>query len=242
MKIIKTPSFELAVYVKGDENAEKLALVLPGRLDTKDYAHMVSHVNHLAGHGYYAVSFDPPGTWESPGGLSLYTTTSYAKAVNELIETLGSRPTLLVGHSRGGAVAMLSSDNPNVEGLILAMANYGTPTPPEPKRMQGDILIEYRDLPPGSRSPTKTFRLPLAYFKDVGIHKPADALKKFDGPKLMICGTYDKYIASEKVREIYESLRPPKEFLELDVDHDYRHHPDLIEEVNQAVTKFIKQL
>jgi pimeloyl-ACP methyl ester carboxylesterase len=81
--------------------------------------------------------------------------------------------------------------------------------------------------------------LPLAYFKDLGKHTPVEVLKKFDGPKLMICGTYDKYISPEKVHEIYETLKPPKEFLELDVDHDYRHHPDLIDEVNQAITKLV---
>lgn len=234
-----TSSFELAVYQKGDPDSDRVALVLPGRLDTKDYAHMVSHVNHLAALGYYALSFDPPGTWESPGGLNLYTTSNYVKAVNELIKILGNRPTLLMGHSRGGAVAMLSSDNPSVHGLVLAMANYGIPTPPDPEKIQGDVLIEYRDLPPGSRNQDKKFLLPLAYFEDLGKHSPAEILKKFDGPKLMICGTHDKYIRPEKVCEIYEALKPPKEFLELDVDHDYRHHSDLINRVNQAITEFI---
>jgi pimeloyl-ACP methyl ester carboxylesterase len=240
MSFVETPSFKIAVYAKGDQKAPKLALVLPGRLDTKDYAHMVSHVDHLARLGYYALSFDPPGTWESPGGLGLFTTSNYIKAVSELIEMLGDKPTLLVGHSRGGAVAMLSSDNLNVEGLVLAMANYGNATPPDPKRIKGDVLIEYRDLPPGSRNPTKEFYLPLAYFKDLQKHSPADRLRKFDGPKLMIWGTHDKYIEAKKVHEIYESLRPPKDFLELDVDHDYRHHPNLIIRVNQAITEFIQ--
>jgi hypothetical protein len=43
--------------MKGDQDAAKLALVLPGRLDTKDYAHMVSAVDFLSARGYLAVSF-----------------------------------------------------------------------------------------------------------------------------------------------------------------------------------------
>lgn len=35
MEMVKTSSFELAVYKKGDADAEKLALCLPGRLDTQ---------------------------------------------------------------------------------------------------------------------------------------------------------------------------------------------------------------
>src|SRR5882672_1902530 len=128
---IKTPNFELAVYAKGDPDAPRLAVVLPGRLDTKDYVHMTSHVNYLADKGFYAVSFDPPFTWESPGDVRNYSTTNYIRAVNEVIEYFGNKPTMVVGHSRGGAVAQLVSSNPNIKGLILAMASYGSPTPPD---------------------------------------------------------------------------------------------------------------
>jgi hypothetical protein len=41
-------SLRLATYARGNEKAQKLALVLPGRLDTKDYTHMISHVDYLA--------------------------------------------------------------------------------------------------------------------------------------------------------------------------------------------------
>ena len=102
-KMIKTKNFKLAIYSGGNEDANKIALVLPGRLDTKDYVHMTSHVDFLAERGYYALSFDMPGTWESPGNIAEYTTTNYIKAVNELVDYLGNKPTLLLGHSRGGA-------------------------------------------------------------------------------------------------------------------------------------------
>lgn len=59
MDIIKTKSFELAVITEGDKNAAKLAIVIPGRLDTKDYAQNPSHIKFLASKGYFALSFDP---------------------------------------------------------------------------------------------------------------------------------------------------------------------------------------
>jgi hypothetical protein len=79
MKILETKSFKLASYAEGDPTSARLALVLPGRLETKDYVHIKSHVAHLAGLGFYALSFDPPGTWESPGDIELYTNTNYLK-------------------------------------------------------------------------------------------------------------------------------------------------------------------
>lgn len=93
MNIIKTKNFELAVYTKGDQDSPKLALVLPGRLDTKDYIHNTSLVDYLASQSYIALSFDPPGTWESSGNIELYTTTNYLKAVDELIEHFGNKQT-----------------------------------------------------------------------------------------------------------------------------------------------------
>lgn len=58
MNIIKTKTFELAIYEKGDSNSPKFAIVVPGRLDTKDYVHNTSLVDYLASRGYFALSFD----------------------------------------------------------------------------------------------------------------------------------------------------------------------------------------
>src|SRR3990167_2532913 len=163
MERIKTKNFELAVYAKGNEGAAKIALVLPGRLDTKDYVHMRSHVDFLAANGFFALSFDPPGTWESPGGIELYTTTNYIRAINELIEYFGNKPTLLLGHSRGGSAAMLASmSNPAIIGIVVIMANYGPPTPPNDEAKQNGFLVSYMDLPPGTSktSERQKFTLP----------------------------------------------------------------------------------
>ncbi len=244
MKTIKTPNFEVAVYAKGDENADKLTLILPGRLDTKDYAHMIGHVDFLAKQGYYALSFDPPSSWESPGDIKDYTTTNYLKAVKELIEHFGNKPTLLIGHSRGGAVAILAgAANNNVVGIVPIMASYGAPSSPSPEDIKAGVHISYRDLPPGDTKTEeqKRFDLPLGYFTDGQQYNPAEALKSFIGPKLLICGTHDEFTKPEKVREVYNFISEPKMFLELDTDHDYRYHADMIEKVNLAVGEFLKR-
>ncbi len=240
MKVIKTPSFELAIYAKGNERAEKLALVLPGRLDTKDYVHMTSHVDFLASKGFYAISIDPPFSWESPGDIANYSTTNYLKAVNELIDQI-NKPTLLLGHSRGGAVSMLASRNPKAEALVLAMANYGNTTEPAPNEIENGWAVSLRDLPPGYTRTVekKKFLLPLSYFEDSRQHKPAEALKQFEGPKLIICGARDTFITPKEVKETYDQLIEPKMFLELNTEHDYRLHDDMVEAVNQAIGEFI---
>jgi pimeloyl-ACP methyl ester carboxylesterase len=239
--LVKTENIELAVTDFGDSGAKKLALVLPGRLDTKDYVHIIKHMEFLAGRGYYAVGVDPPSSWGSPGDINKYSTTNYIKAVNELIKHFGNRPTLLVGHSRGGAVAALAAKNPCVKALALAMANYDQPSPPDPASIEGDYVVEYRDLPPGDikTDKQKEFRLPLTYFEDAKQYQPAESLKAFGGQKLIIYGKWDKFIRPERVKQIYEDLSEPKKLVELDCGHNYRLDAKMIEAVNKAIQNFI---
>ncbi len=246
MDLIKTKSFELATLSRGNKNSEKIAILMPGRLDTKDYANFTSHAEYLANRGFFVLAFDPPGTWESPGGIDLFTTTNYLKAVNELIEYFGNKPTLLIGHSRGGSVAILASVfNPAVVGIVPIMANYGTPTAPSedpvPNRISGGFQISHRDLPPGTHKTReqKEFALPLAYFEDGKRYNPAQTLKECTKPKLLIYGTRDEFTSPDAVRELYKAIPEPKMIKEVDSNHNYRYYPEVIKEVNETIGQFL---
>ncbi len=243
MEIIKTDSFELAILFRGDKNADKLALILPGRLDTKDYVSCVSHADYLASKGYFAVSFDPPGTWESPGTTELFTTTNYIKAVNELIAHFGDRPTLLMGHSRGGAVAILASSNPAVTGIIVVMANFSEPSAPNSGSIEKGFRLSLRDLPPGTSKTKdqKEFKLFNSYWLDGKNYNPAETLKSCTKPKLIIYGTNDSFTPVPVVRELYETLPEPKMIKEVDCQHDYRYYPDVIKEINNEIGMFLEK-
>lgn len=233
---IKTPSFELSAYLQGDSKAKKLALLLPGRLDTKDYPHMKSHVNYLAGKGYLGLSFDPPGTWESPGGIGLYTMTNYLKAINELIEHFGNKPTVLMGHSRGGSMAMLAGTRNNrVTHIITAMSRPG-PSKVSEKEKEKGFVISYRDTPSGGK---KKFKLPLSYFEDAAQYNTLDALSRCTKPKLYILGTKDKDVTPETIRETFRKSAGPKRIYEVNCDHDYRFHPKVIQQINRVVGDFL---
>jgi len=244
MKVIKTNSFKLAIISNGDIQANKLAIALPGRLDTKDYAPFPSHLKYLANKGFYAISFDPPGTWESPGGIDLFTTTNYIKAVNELIEYFGNKPTFLMGHSRGGTVSILAgSSNPYVKVFAPVMATYGKLTPPDSHILKAGIKMSYRDLPPGIKKTAKQkeYLLPVNYFIDAQKHNVVDELKKCLKPKLIFYGTDDAFTTVGKVREVYKIIPEPKMVHELKTDHDYRYHPDIVNEVNKTIGTFLEK-
>ncbi len=242
MNIIKTKSFELAIYAKGDQNSPKLALVLPGRLDTKDYVHNTSLADYLASRAFFALSFDPPGIWESPGDISLYTTTNYLKAVDELIEYFGKRPTLLAGHSRGGTIAMLAGPkNLNVTHLVAIFSYYGAPSDPEEERIIDGKVISFRDLPPGNTKTKnqKEFRLPLNYFEDGKQYNALSGLKNCPKPKLFFYGTEDDMTEAKDVKKAFDESAKPKMIHAINSVHNYRYHPEAVEEVNKVIGLFL---
>lgn len=243
MQVIKTKSFEIAASIVGIPNSSRVALLMPGRLDTKDYVNFVSHSEHLAKKGFLTIAFDLPGTWDSPGDLADYTTSMYLQVVDELIDCMGGKSTLLLGHSRGGATAMLASINSAVAGLVLVNASYKTPSAPKPEEVVDGFVKEYRDLPPGNvqTKEKRSFDLPMSYFEDGARYDPVTALKKYKGPKLLVHATNDEFVTLKQAKEIYESLSEPKQFLEIDCNHDYRLFPEAIQSVNNALDEFIER-
>ena len=245
MNLIQTKSFKLAIYSKGDESSSRLALVLPGKLDTKDYPHMHSHVEYLSKKGFYAVSFDPPGTWESPGDIKLYTMTNYAKTVNELIEYFGNKPTFVMGHSFGGGITLLVGvNNPNVISFASIMSrgsympeHHGEDYPDQEWKARG-YRISTRDLPKNLNQ-KKEFKLPYSFLEDRINYDMSGGLSKSEKPKLLILGKYDELVEPESVRKVYEMAAAPKELFELDFGHDYRKSKVMIDKVNNVIGDFL---
>lgn len=243
MSLIRTKSFELAIYSRGDSSSEKFALVLPGKLDTKDYAHMCSHVDFLASLGFFAVSFDPPGIWESPGDISLYTMTNYIKAVNELIEYFGNKPTFVMGHSRGGTVAILAgTSNSNVVAFAAICSGFvsGKDENSDEWKKDGFRIFNY-DLPPGGGLKVKEFKLPYNFQEDARQYEIISGLKISTKPKLFILGLEDEVTDPDIIREIYKASSGPKELDEINYRHDYRLSGEMIVEVNKIIKDFLEK-
>ena len=240
--LIKTANFELAVYQKGSADAAKLALVLPGRLDTKDYVHMTDMVDFLASQGYLAVSFDPSGTWESPGQINLYTATNYIQAVHEIIAHFDNKPTLIFGHSRGGNIGMLATvDNPAVWGFVAAFSSRG-PSSIELPASPGQSVKSGRDLPPGTErtQQQKMFALPYEYYVDQQQYDVTPLLATCTKPKLFLYGTQDNLVTEKYVRAGFEQAAEPKLLAAVDTEHDYRLHPSAMQAVREQVKNFLE--
>lgn len=140
-------------------------------------------------------------------------------------------------------MAAFASSNPHVTSIIAVMATYGIPTPPSPEAIKLGYQVSYRDLPPGSSKTVeqKEFKLPISYFEDGKQYDKLSAWEACTKPKLIIYGTQDAFTEPSKVKDVYQSMPVPKMIHEVDSEHDYRLHPEVIEEVNQTIGNFLGQ-
>ncbi|MFA7301468.1 MAG: hypothetical protein WC069_04110 [Candidatus Shapirobacteria bacterium] len=79
----------------------KLAILLPGYIESPDYHHLIVIDKKLSNLGYTVVRIDACGLW-STGNTINYTTTNYINQVQNIIDSyLSQNPTeiILVGHS-----------------------------------------------------------------------------------------------------------------------------------------------
>lgn len=246
MPTVKTKHFEVSVYEAGSIKAPKLALILPGRLESKDYAHIRSHAATLAALGYQTVALDPPGSWESPGSTADYTITNYLAAANDLIDHYGNKPTLLIGHSLGGSVAILTAaENPAVVGIVLLMTavRTGQPQPDIEWQEKGAITFD-RDAPPGDRPGLKQrhFELPYSYYENAQQYDTKAALVRCKQPKLFIAGIYDAQVPLELARQTVAIAPEPKQFIEVPSYHGYRYSEAGVKEIDKLIGTFASTL
>jgi alpha/beta superfamily hydrolase len=165
--------------------------------------------------------------------------TNYLKAINELIEYFDNRPTFVVGHSRGGSMAMLAgTTNPHITHFISVMSRASA-NAVNKSISQGKSQTTYRDTPEDPHK-RRSFDLPYSYFEDANHYDMIDGLSKCLKPKMFIMGTRDTVVKSEFVHEAYHAAAEPKVLEVLDSEHDYRRDPALIEEVNQLLRNFLE--
>ena len=146
-----------------------------------------------------------------------------------------------MGHSRGGTVAMLAGPkNPHVTHMISVNSSYGGPIDID-KPVPGQTHPSYRDLPPGTTrtKKQKRFDLPYHYFEDSEKYNALDGLSNCSKPKLFFYGTKDELSTSDIVKHMYDVAAEPKMIHALNTEHDYRLHPEIIDEVNKVLDEFL---
>jgi pimeloyl-ACP methyl ester carboxylesterase len=246
-KILSSKGNLAAVIHYPEKKTEKLAILCPGYLDSKDYRHLVGLAETLNKEGYTIVRFDSTGVWESDGNISDYTTTQYLEDIKNVLDYMlhqaNYKHILIGGHSRGGQVAILYAARDPRISLVLAIMPSSKLTTKMGQRYKDwqktGISISYRDLP-NNKEQKREFRVPYSHAVDKDKYDVVEDVKKVKVPIIFIAGELDDQCPPELVKEIFDNANEPKKFIIIPrIGHDYRFNDNEIKLVNKEILRLI---
>ncbi len=176
----------------------------------------------LAAQGYAVLSFDFAGLGRSGGDFA---DSSFSADVADLLAAASYlseavvAPSLLVGHSLGGAAVLSAA--PSLPS-VRAVATIGAPADPAHvlHLLDGDLDAVRRD---GSAPVTiggRSFTIGRSFLEELEQGNPRDRIAEFTGATMILHAPRDAFVSIDNAELLYRAARHPKSFVSLDdADH-----------------------
>ena len=171
----------------------------------------------LADRGIAVLSFDFPGLGSSEGDFAAST---FSSDVDDLVAAAGyladtiAPPSLLVGHSFGGAAALTAASR--LDG-IAAVATIGAPADLDHVvDLFADDLDTIREQ--GQAEVTlagRPFTIRSEFVEDLEGHRLTDVVGRLDAALLVLHAPLDDTVGVDNARMLFEAARHPKSFVSL---------------------------
>ncbi len=178
--------------------------------------------NELTQHGFGVLRFDFTGLGKSDGEFA---DTNFSHnlqdliTVNTFLKNKYQAPTLLIGHSLGGAAALMAAGElSNIKALvtIAAPADVAHVT-----QLLGERKKEIQQKGVASLSiGGRPFKIKKHFLDDLEKHDAKEIIPKLRIPLLILHSPQDKIVGIENAAKIYQLAHHPKSFISLDgADH-----------------------
>lgn len=218
----------------------KLAILLPGFLDSPDYLHLITIEKGLQALGYTVVRLDPCNLW-SKGDIHDYSITNYLKDIRKVIDEYADKnlaDLILVGHSVGGFVSIIAGERyPEVTKIVSLCPPAGFDNPPI-KWKGEEYRIAHRDLPTDSAK-SREFKVPVAFAYDSFKYDAITAIKNIVNPLMIFIALEDIVVPPDDTEILVDAAKAPY-VVRLDgIGHDFRHSEKECETVMGEIEKFL---
>ena len=176
----------------------------------------------LAKSGFGVLRFDFAGLGESEGDFADTTFSGNVEDLEDDAQFLAKQyqaPTLLVGHSLGGAAVIFAADRlPSVN----AVATVGAPSDPE--HVTHLLRSQLPEIQAESKARVtiggREFTIKEQFLEDLQAHSLPEVAKTFGKALLILHSPQDLIVPIKNAEEIYLAARHPKSFVSLDgADH-----------------------
>lgn len=215
----------------------KLALLLPGYVESPDYHHLVVIDEGLTALGYTTLRVDACNLWKTGDGQS-YSTTGYINQVKDIVTLyLPQKPTeiILVGHSLGCLVALMVGFLFDEVTKIVCLSLPASLNNSDHKWIDG-FRTSKKDLP---NNPLKFRELtvPVSFTIDRKHYSVKVSLQNNQKPLTVIMGELDP--SATEVEDMVKGLTHTN-FVKIDgMEHDFRQSDELSQRVASEIKKFI---
>lgn len=177
----------------------------------------------LVGEGFAVLRFDFTGLGSSEGEFANTTFTSNVGDLVAAAEMLRDRyeaPSLLIGHSLGGAAVLAAAPRIPEVAAVATIAAPSDPahaarliTPEDRRRIErdGEAEISLAGRP---------FRVGQTFLDDIAVQPLESAIRGLGAALLVLHSPVDELVDVDHARRIYEAARHPKSFVSIDgADH-----------------------
>jgi len=199
---------------------------------SKNLKTMVRVIESIVDGGFAVFRFDFTGIGESEGDFSetnLSTNIDDLIAAAEYLAAQNQAPQLLLGHSLGGATALMAA------GSLASVAAVATIAAPyDPSHLSG-LLADAKNMAANNGVAEVViggtrFRLKKQFFDDLQLKKQqmSNAIRNLDKALLIMHSPKDTIVPIEQAGQIFRDAKHPKSFISLDpADH-------LLSDINDA--------
>jgi len=172
----------------------------------------------LAARGIAVLRFDFTGIGNSDGDLANESFSSNVDdllAASEYLRDTYAGPSLLVGHSLGGAAVAMAA--PRIEG-VKAVVTIGAPSDPAhvESLLADDLETIEREGEAEVELAGRRFTISNAFVQDLSNHSVETALGEYEGALLVLHAPRDEIVSVDHAATIFGAARHPKSFVSLD--------------------------
>lgn len=221
----------------------KLAILLPGFLDSPDYLHIITIEKGLQTLGYTVVRLDPCGLWKN-GDIAHYSITNYLKDVRTVIDDYKNenpQELILVGHSVGGFVSIIAGERyAEVTKIIALCPPSGFDNPPV-KWKDKEYRIAHRNLP-NDQTLSREFKVPISFAYDSFTYNAIEAVKKIEKPLMILIALEDSVVPPQDTEKLVMAARNPYTVKLKRMGHDFRYSEKECALVMDEIEKFLSKV
>lgn len=224
LKIERNKDVTLHAYLElpADGKPEQYALFAHCFTCNSELSAVKNISRQLTSHGFGVVRFDFTGLGKSTGDFS---DSDFSANIEDLCEVSDylrenySAPSLIIGHSLGGAAALVAAQKIKE---IKAVATIGAPAATDhvTHLFEGDLDEIKREGSAEVNIGGRPFKINRKFVQDLDSHDVLGHLKDLKKPLLILHSPQDKIVSIDNAAEIYQSAFHPKSFVSLDgADH-----------------------